>query len=247
MRAYVDSHIGLVREENQDVCRLVELEGGIFAAVLDGMGGAKGGRVAAKLAAEEFLVQFSASCTELFKKGIPSETDMQRLYSHAVYRANAVVLENAILTPAWEGMGTTLCAAYLLGGLAYIAHIGDSRAYLLRGGSILRLTHDDSLVQQRIDRGELTEQQARESRERHLLTRALGVTPYADFHFTVQALEKGDRLLLTTDGLTAHLTDEEIGALAAEQESPSALVKRCINEACVRGGSDNITVAVIEK
>ncbi|MBQ8174675.1 MAG: serine/threonine-protein phosphatase [Clostridia bacterium] len=245
MRAYADSHIGLVREENQDVFRLMELEGGILAAVFDGMGGVAGGRIAAELAAAEFTASFSTHCAELAKGGAPTDTDIHRLYSHAVYRANAAVLERAVLTPEWQGMGTTVCAAYLLGDVAYIAHIGDSRAYLLYGDEAARLTHDDSLVAELIARGEMTEEEAKNSRERHLLTRALGVAPYAEFHFTTQRLETGDRLLLSTDGLHALLSDREIASLSADT-SISLLPKRCIEEACKRGGSDNVTVVAVE-
>lgn len=245
MKAYADSHIGLVREENQDVFRLQEIEGGILAAVFDGMGGIAGGRVAAELAAAEFTATFAARCAELAKAGAPTDTDIHRLYSHAIYRANAEVLENAILNPEWHGMGTTVCAAYLLGKTAYVAHIGDSRAYLVRGGRAIRLTRDDSLVAEKIARGEMTEEEARESRERHFLTRALGVSSYADFHFSTVSLETGDRLLLASDGLHAHLTDEEIAALC-DKTPPALLVKRCIEEACARGGSDNVTVALVE-
>ena len=245
MKAYADTNIGLVREENQDVFRLLEVEGGILAAVFDGMGGVAGGRVAAELAATEFVAEFSRHCATLAKGGAPTETDIHRILGHAIYRANAAVLEAAVLNPEFKGMGTTVAAVYLLGDTAYIAHIGDSRVYLLREGEAVRLTQDDSLVREKIERGEMTEQEARESRERHFLTRALGVAPYADFHFTVQKTKGGDRLLLSTDGLHAAFSDEEIASLA--HNTPASLLPaRCIEAACARGGADNITVAAIE-
>lgn len=245
MRAYADSHTGLVREENQDVFRLLELHDGILAAVLDGMGGVAGGRLAAELAGAEFISQFSLRCGELATGGAPTDTDIHRLYSHAVYSANAKVLEAAVLNPTFKGMGTTLCAAYLLGEVAYIAHIGDSRAYLLRGGEAKPLTQDDSVVAELVARGELTREEAKARRERHFLTRALGVAPYADFHFTIQKMQKGDRLLLVTDGFHDAFSDEEIAALCKDVPTKE-LPKRCIEEACARGGRDNVTVAVVE-
>ena len=246
MRAFADSNVGLVREENQDVFRLCELQDGILVAVLDGMGGVAGGKLAAELAATEFISRFSVGCAELAKKGsAPTDTDIHHLYSHAVYCANAKVLEAAVLNPECKGMGTTLCAACLLGDTAYIAHIGDSRAYLVREGEAVPLTQDDSVVAERLARGEITKEEAENSAERHLLTRALGVALYADFHFTVQKLKKGERLLLVTDGLYTHLTDEMIGAISAELPARE-LPARLIGEACSRGGRDNVTVAVAE-
>ena len=244
MRAFANSHIGLVRTENQDVFRIAEIEGGILAVVFDGMGGMAGGKVAAELAAAEFVSQFSSRCAELAKSGAPTETDIHHLYSHAVYAANAKVLEAAVLNPAWKGMGTTLCAAYLLGEVAYIVSIGDTRAYMASEKNALPLTQDDSVVAEQVARGELTWEEARKSRERHVLTRALGVAPYADFHFVTQKLQKGDKLLLVTDGFYAHFSDEEIGKMS--ETTAEDFVRRAIDEACARGGDDNVTVAVIE-
>ncbi len=245
MRAYADSHTGLVREENQDVFRLLELHDGILVAVLDGMGGVAGGKLAAELAGAEFVTQFSLCCAELAASGSPSDTDIHRLYSHAVYSANTKVLEAAVLNPTFKGMGTTLCAAYLLGEVAYIAHIGDSRAYLLRGGDAKPLTQDDSVVGELGARGELSRKEAKERSDRHFLTRALGVAPYADFHFTTEKLQRGDRLLLVTDGFYDAFSEEEIAALCREVPTKE-LPKLCIEEACARGGRDNVTVAVVE-
>lgn len=245
MRAFADSHVGLVRAENQDVFRVLEVEGGILAAVFDGMGGMAGGKVAAELAAAEFASQFSSRCAELAKGGAPTDTDLHHLFSHAVYAANAKVLEAAVLNPEWKGMGTTLCAAYLLGEVAYISGIGDTRAYLIRGKNATSLMQDDSVVAEKVARGEMTWEEARKSHERHFLTRALGVAPYADFHFVTQKLQKGDRLLLTSDGFYAYFSDEEIGEMA-ENETAESLVRCAIEHACERGGEDNVTVAVIE-
>lgn len=245
MRAFADSHVGLVREENQDVFRVLEVEGGILAAVFDGMGGMAGGKVAAEIAAAEFTSQFSTRCAQLAKGGAPTDTDLHHLASHAVYAANAKVLEAAVLNPEWQGMGTTLCAAYLLGDTAYIASIGDTRAYLVRGKNAFPLTQDDSVVAERVAKGEMTREEARKSRERHFLTRALGAGPYADFHFVTEKLQKGDRLLLVSDGFYAHFSDEEIGEMT-ENETAESLVRYAIEQACERGGEDNVTVAVIE-
>ena len=246
MRAYADSHIGLIRGENQDVCRLTEAPGGILALVLDGMGGIAGGRIAAEVAAGAFAERFTAICEEKKGETAFTPTDIRRFYSHAVYHANNAVFERSVAMPELQGMGTTLSAAYLTPGRVYIANIGDSRVYLLRGGEILRLTRDDSFVQEMIDSGKMTEEEARKSERRNLITRALGTSPYVDFHFVEHAVQKGDRILLTSDGLTGYYTDSEIAELAREHTEPKALVKACLAGACARGGADNITAAVME-
>lgn len=246
MRAYADSHIGFLRGENQDVCRLTEVSGGILALVLDGMGGTAGGRIAAEVAASTFAEHFAAICEE--KKGERAFTpaDIRRFFSHAVYHANTAVFERSVTVPDLQGMGTTISAAYLTPGRVYIANIGDSRVYLLRGAEILRLTRDDSYVQEMIDSGNMTEEEARKSNHRNLITRAVGTAPYVDFHFVEHTIQKGDRILLTSDGFTGYYTDEEIAQLACEHTEPKALVKACLAGACARGGADNITAAVME-
>lgn len=246
MRAYADSHIGLLRQENQDVCGLVEVPGGILALVLDGMGGVAGGRIAAEVAAEKFAEQFAALCEEKKGNGPFSPFDIHRFYSHAVYHANNAVFERSVATPELRGMGTTLSAAYLTPERVYIANIGDSRVYLLRGGKATRLTRDDSFVQEMVDTGKMTEEEARASDRKNLITRALGTAPYVDFHFVEAAVTHGDRILLASDGLTGYYTDAALGELAAVHREPRALVKACLAGACALGGADNITAAVME-
>ncbi len=246
MRAFADSHIGLIRGENQDVCRLAEAPGGILALVLDGMGGIAGGRIAAEVAAEAFAERFIGICEEKKGETAFSSTEIRRFYSHAVYHANQAVFERSVATPQLQGMGTTLSAAYLTPGRVYIANIGDSRVYLLRSGEIMRLTHDDSFVQEMMDSGKMTEEEARKSDRRNLITRALGTSPYIDFHFVEHAVQKGDRILLTSDGLTGYYTDEELLVVAGEHKDPKSLVKAYLTGACARGGADNITAAVME-
>ena len=250
MKAYADSHTGLVREENQDVCRLQEVAGGILALVLDGVGGAAGGRIAAEIAADKFAEAFTALCREYQenkeKKAVFSEADVHRLFSHAVYAANNAVFERGIIEPALAGMATTLTAVYLTAEQVFTANVGDSRAYLLSAGEITRLTHDDSLVQAEIDCGKITEEEARASHVKNVITVAVGIAPYVDFHFASHTVARGDRLLVSTDGLTTYFSDRELLALAASEGEPKALVKRYIKEALTRGGADNVTAVVMQ-
>ncbi|MBQ8858376.1 MAG: serine/threonine-protein phosphatase [Clostridia bacterium] len=247
MKAYADSHVGLVREENQDVCRLSQVAGGILALVLDGVGGAAGGRIAAEIAGDKFAACFTALCEESKeKKAAFTAADIHRLFSHAVYAANNAVFERGIIEPALAGMATTLTAVYLTAGEAFVANVGDSRAYLLSAGKITRLTHDHSLVQEEIDRGRITEEEARASHIKNVITVAVGIAPYVDFHFASHAVSRGDRLLVSTDGLTSYFPDSELLAIAASEKEPKALVKRYIQEALQRGGADNVTAVVMQ-
>lgn len=247
MKAYADSHTGLVREENQDVCRLSPVAGGILALVLDGVGGAAGGRIAAEIAADKFAECFTALCEESKEsKTDLVAADVHRFFSHAVYAANKAVFERGILEPALAGMATTLTAVYLTAKEAFVANVGDSRAYLMSGGEILRLTRDDSLVQEEIDRGRLTEEEARLSHVKNVITVAVGIAPYVDFHFASHAVAQGDRLLVSTDGLTSYFPDKELLSLSEEGGDPKALVKRYIKGALVRGGADNVSAVVMQ-
>lgn len=247
MQAYAESNIGLVREENQDVYRLAQVDRrtALFV-VCDGMGGAVGGKLAATLAADTFVSQFTASYTELVGEEDPTPFTLRRVYSHAVYHANLAVFERAVSEPELSGMGTTLTAACIVGTQMFVANVGDSRAYLIRAQAARRLTRDDSYVQERIDDGEMTEEDARNSDFKNILTRALGPTPYVESSFAYETLRRGDRVLLCSDGLSGYHTDEKIAALAHPEFPLRDAVKMLIAEACHAGGADNITCVLAE-
>ena len=142
-------------------------------------------------------------------------------------------------------MGTTLSAAYLSEDRLFVANVGDSRVYLFRDGQLTRISHDDSLVQQMIDAGQLTEKEAYHSESRHLLTRAIGVAPYVEFDFFAPHVKAGDVVLLCSDGLTSHYTDRDLQACMTEITDLRKLVYNLIIGACARGGKDNVTVACL--
>lgn len=245
VRVYADSHIGCVREENQDAYATCAVHGGTLVVVCDGMGGEAGGRIASTTAANEFCRCFSSAYEDFIGDNAIDEFAMHRLCGDAIYAANRAVFDRAVTTPELKGMGTTLSSAYLAGRQLFVANVGDSRVYLFRGGSLSRLTHDDSVVQQMIDDGKLTEEAAHRSECRHLLTRAVGVVPYVEFGFLTSHVEKGDVVLLCSDGLTAHYTDQELQACLAEIDDLQKLVYNLIVGACARGGRDNVTVACL--
>lgn len=244
VRVFADSHIGCVRDENQDAYSVCTVHGGTLAVVCDGMGGAAGGRVAADIACETFCRRFSSVYDDIMSDE-HAAFDLHRLCSDAVYAANQAVFERAVTTPALQGMGTTLAAAYLRDERLYVTNVGDSRVYLHHAGRLARVSHDDSLVQQMIDAGRLTEDEAWESDQRHLLTRALGTAPYVECGFYAAEVSPGDVVLVCSDGLTAHYRDSELADVLGGETEAAALTKRLIEGTCSRGGRDNVTVVCL--
>ncbi len=247
MQAYAESNIGLVREENQDVYRLVKVDSrtALFL-VCDGMGGASGGKEAATVAADTFAAAFCESFSTVVGEQRPTPFAVQRVFSGAVYRANLAVFERAVAEPSLSGMGTTLSAACISGNMLFIANIGDSRVYLIRDGGARQLTRDDSLVQQLVDEGELSTGAARDSEYKHLLTRALGLNPYVEFSFLHETLRSADRVLLCSDGLSAYHTEQSIASLARTGNELRTAVHTLVSDACLAGGRDNITCVLVE-
>ena len=245
INVYADSHIGCVREENQDAYAATAVRQGALVVVCDGMGGAAGGQIASSVTCKEFCRAFSESFEDLVGDGPVEETALHRVCSAAVYAANRAVFDRAVTTPMLQGMGTTLSAVYLAGEHLFVANVGDSRVYLFRDGTLTRISHDDSVVQQMIDAGQMEEREAHRSECRHLLTRAIGVAPYVEFGFFAPPVQTGDVLLLCSDGLTAHYTDGELQACLSEIGDLQKLVSNLIIGTCARGGKDNVTVACL--
>ncbi|MDH4070584.1 MAG: Stp1/IreP family PP2C-type Ser/Thr phosphatase [Ignavibacteria bacterium] len=238
----IQSHIGLVREENQDSAgRFPEHASGAVAnsaqvfAVADGMGGHRGGREASQIAIRILGEKFEAEPAD----GIPD-----RLRS-AFEAANLAVRQQGEANPEFQGMGTTLTVMVFSGDTVCAGHVGDSRAYRISAEGIVQLTDDHSMVAEWLRKGWLTEEQARNHPERSLLYRALGVG--SDISVDVYeniAARPGDRFLLCTDGLTNHVSDEEMLEIVMAEEAQEAC-ERLVDLALERGGYDNITVQTI--
>ncbi len=231
--------VGRVRQENQDDYRAGELPGGaVWALVCDGMGGAKGGREASQGACnviENFFQEQYAQCgagqEELFLK-------------KALLYANRFVFQKAAHEEALAGMGTTAVCALVRSGNVYLCHAGDSRAYLIRDGKLTQLTHDHSYVQELVDCGTITEEEAEHHPQKNIITKALGVDYRLEPEFTAAKLKREDRLLLCTDGLTNMVPVEEMEELLA-QGTFYDLPDRLIEAANAHGGSDNITALLL--
>ena len=231
--------VGRVRQENQDDYRAGELPGGaVWALVCDGMGGAKGGREASQGACnviENFFQEQYAQC------GAGQE---EPFLKKALLYANRFVFQKAAHEEALAGMGTTAVCALVRSGNVYLCHAGDSRAYLIRDGKLTQLTHDHSYVQELVDCGTITEEEAEHHPQKNIITKALGVDYRLEPEFTAAKLKREDRLLLCTDGLTNMVPVEEMEKLLA-QGAFYDLPDRLIEAANAHGGSDNITALLL--
>jgi serine/threonine protein phosphatase PrpC len=224
------SDTGLVRERNEDAFFV----GQRCIAVADGMGGHIAGEVAAGIAID--TVKANVSLLEAGQKA-PGE---------CVREANMRVLEAASADSALEGMGTTLTLAVVGGNDLRVAHVGDSRAYLITGGQVMRLTDDHSVVGEMVRSGALTADQAHSHPGRHAITRALGFVDDLEVDTGSWSFGRGDAAVLCTDGLHDVVSDEEIlqAVLSKAGEGPEAICSHLVALAKERGGPDNITVAV---
>ncbi len=229
-----NSDKGLVRPENQDALIIEKLEDNSAAIIVcDGMGGARGGAVASQLA------------TELILKHLKKENndDIEKKLINAINEANSAVYEKSLEEEELSGMGTTVVAVILQNGDATIAHVGDSRAYLVGKDKIVQLTVDHSYVQEMVDTGKISKEEARIHPKKNIITRALGVTPKVEAEINKVKLQEGQILLACTDGLINHISDEEIYNIINKSKEP---VSELIALANSRGGSDNITIAIAD-
>jgi protein phosphatase len=237
------SDVGRVRTSNED-CVGYDQRLGIFV-VCDGMGGHAAGEVASQLAVETVLAYFRDQEPLAADATLADAPIGARLLADAVNKANESILEYADQHQATSGMGTTLVAARFAEGKFSIAHVGDSRIYLFREGKLLQLTEDHSFVMEQVRRGILTLDEAKQSAAQHIITRALGTgddTPPDLAEFPAQ---DGDILLLTTDGILRHVTDDEIQAILAQIPSLPKACETLIDAANDEGGEDNATCLLI--
>jgi len=218
---------------------------GHLLVVADGMGGAAGGEKASALAIgsiEEFMLN---AVRWLLALDGPAEANVLHDFKRALRQADASVCAAAASDPGLRGMGTTLTMAYSVGPELFLAHVGDSRGYLLRGDTLHRLTRDDTLVQQMVEKGLLTPEKADEHDLRHVITNVVGgKTPGLQVAVHRATLSPGDVLLLCTDGLTGMVSDERITAILRERTGPQTACERLIALANEHGGEDNVTAVV---
>ena len=225
------SDVGQVRDQNEDAVWPAEdgsSDEAISIGVADGMGGHAGGEVASEVALD----------TAMTVGGDPNVR---------IQAANLAVVDAAKDRPRLRGMGTTLTIAHIEpDGTVELGHVGDSRAYLLRDGSLDQITTDHSYVAQLVEAGTLTPEEAEEHPYRSVLTRAVGLDPVIEIDSPRLVLQPGDRLLLCSDGLTAMVDDEALSEILGSEDSVGAAADALVAAANEAGGADNITVVILD-
>ena len=240
MMIYGATDIGMVRKENQDSYAIrADFPSGHKAGVVcDGMGGPAGGQLASSIAVRAYM-----DCLSRRLEPGMDVSELRRLSRKAVSEANYAVWSEA-QRMGYHSMGTTLVSAVACASGVLVSNVGDSRAYFLHGHRIFRVTRDHSLVQDMIERGELTEDEARVHPKRNLITRALGPDSAVDCDNYACQMGPGDALLLCTDGLVNTLTDPEILSVVRET-APEACPAELIRAARGRGAPDNVTAVLM--
>lgn len=233
--------VGMVRRSNQDTFDVVEPLG--LAAICDGMGGVAGGEVASRVALETFV---DVAKRELEASRSSDGERTRRALCRAAAAANRAVRARASYDTQFRGMGTTLVAARLDGNDATVVNVGDSRAYLVRGGVARQMTRDHSFVAEQMRMGRMTQREAERSPMQSAITRAIGIEEDVAPDFFTERVEAGDALLLCSDGLIRHVKDQEIGEImAGGAESAAEVCERLIATVNARGGTDNVTCVVM--
>ena len=231
---------GLVRENNQDAYAVGELPGEVaWAVVCDGMGGAAGGNIASALAVKVISDKITSSYNEKMR-----DSSIKNLLDSAITAANIEVYDMAYSRPDLKGMGTTVVAVVVRDNVAHIAHAGDSRAYLVNKDGVEQITVDHSLVQNLVDRGEITKEEAEHHPNKNVITRALGVDKRIDVDFSEIDMQENETLVLCTDGLSNCVNNSEM-AEDIKDGQYYAFADRLVKRANKNGGNDNITVVAI--
>ncbi len=235
LRSAARTHVGMCRQANEDRYAIVP-ELGLYL-VADGMGGHQAGQVASQLAGEAAI-----RAVEALQGATVSLAERLR---HAVACANREIFAAASAKPEFTGMGTTLVGLLFAGERLALAHVGDSRAYLVRQGRLRRLTDDHSIVAELLRRQEISEEDAREHPHRHVLTRALGVRPRVEPDLAEMTPHADDVFILCSDGLTTHLDDEEIAEQICADRDLEEVAAGLVDSANQAGGVDNTTVLLV--
>ena len=247
IQAGARTNLGRVRKNNED-CYSVDSSLQLYV-LSDGMGGEAHGEVASQLAVQTILTHCrqaeNSRTTPMFGESSPDVSERTNRLVSAIHLANRKVFETAASNPEQKGMGATVVAAWIEAQRLSLAHVGDSRAYLLRAGSMDQLTADHSLVAEKVRVGILTPQEADASEMQSVLTRAVGTNSSVEVDTDEQVLLAGDFVLLCTDGLTRMVTDPEIASTLLTSASAQECAERLVDLANDNGGVDNVSVIVL--
>ena len=237
------THPGMVRSHNEDSIA-ADAEAGL-AVLADGMGGYNAGEVASGIAVEYIKTEMKKQLAAKKPEDLDDENSQKLIADHAG-RANAAIYQSAQSQPQYAGMGTTLVVALWHDNRISVGHVGDSRLYRLRGGKLDQVTRDHSLLQEQIDSGMITKEQARHSQNKNLVTRAVGIDPEVETEVHTYPTQVGDIYLMCSDGLNDMVTDEDIETtLASLAANLQLAAQQLIQQACDNGGRDNVSVILV--
>lgn len=241
MDIYAKTDTGRVRSINQDCFDFTVLDLQSFCAIVcDGMGGTKAGEVASLLACEtakKYIV-------ENFKENL-SDEKIKELIINSIKISNEEIFKKAQENKNYLGMGTTIVLALICKNTIHIAHIGDSRAYIISNKKIEQLTKDHSMVQEMVESGEITSEQAKNHPKKNIITRALGVSKDIEIDYKATSLKENDVIFLCTDGLSNYIDDKNI-LKYIKKYSGQEIVDRLVDKANELGGNDNITALIMQ-
>lgn len=248
MKSFGLTDKGRVRKDNQDsfIIEKCDAKDCLVVALCDGMGGAKAGGLASQLSNKAFVSYIYAKLTSRVNRAL----DFQKILRDACTEANGVAYEYSQFDEEYNGMGTTIVGGVVKSnGNGYIINVGDSRAYHIsrRLDCITQITRDHSLVEELVEYGAITKEQAKTHPQRNVITRALGSEAQVEADYFEFSLQGGDFLLLCSDGLSNIVSDEEILAYAKEYPEPELLCRSLMSKALNRGAGDNVTVLAVMK
>lgn len=232
---------GAVRQQNQDYYHIELAEPDMaLCIVCDGMGGARAGNVASKLAVDTFLQTAREQTNDQWR------SEPEAMLNFAAEQANQAVHFRASIDTECRGMGTTMVAVLAIGAMAYLLNVGDSRAYWVQPDGILKITRDHSVVEDLVYRGQITAEQARQHPQKNLITRALGSERNLRADLYRQAVGPGDVLLLCSDGLSNLVDDQELLYEVVHGGECETCCQRLLDIALTRGAPDNVTVVLLQ-
>lgn len=231
---------GVVREKNEDACFVIPSHDVYIVA--DGVGGNNSGEVASRTAVSEIANFVNDNQLRSCKE----PEDIFRFFAEAIENANEKIYHMGVENESNRGMATTVVTAYIYMGAAYIVNLGDSRAYLFRDGRLNRITRDHTYVNELIDKGVITEEEAENHKQKNVITKALGAERFVEPDFYRVEVSKEDILMLCSDGLYGEVPPEGIADILSGQYNMNDTCVRLVDEAIRRGGRDNITVVCLK-
>lgn len=241
MRVWGLSEAGMVRTQNQDYYEIIKLSRDqLLVIVCDGMGGARSGNVASKMAVDVFTGEIRRTVRSNMK-----QDRIDAMLNAALELANKAVYEQSQLSEEYKGMGTTLVAAFFQKDRVTVANVGDSRAYLFDDNGVQGITTDHSLVELMVQRGEITKEAAKFHPGKNLITRAVGTEASVTCDLYYRSLKRGDNVLLCTDGLSNLMSDQEMLFEVVHGVNKNDCCQRLMNIANFRGSPDNVTMVLV--